>query len=162
MPRPVHRTTSISRRRYVDLTRIAIRAPVERVWALATDPQVVPRYAREIVRLEAIEVLPGGDRLVRSHMRLGPLVWRVRYRYRYRRPAAYAGIQEGGLLRGFFAFSFRARGEMTIVRHAEGVLSRLPGLAPAAGLLYFRLLHPRGGPRAELWRLKALAEERIS
>ena len=145
-------------RRYQVSERIEIGAPVEKVYALAADPRLVPSYAPEVVRIERVRKLSDRAELVRSYVRVGGLTFAYLYRYCYRPPTHYSGVQEGGrLLRGYFGLSFRPRGGGTLVSHAEGILSPVPGLARVVGFLYFRVL-ARGGVRDELESLKRLVE----
>ncbi len=158
--RGVHKgDASMSERRYQVVERVEVAAPVERVYEVASDPSLVPVYAPEIVRIEHLENIGEGVELVRSHIRVGPFTFAHKYRYLYRPPTSYAGVQEGGgLYRGYFSLSFRASGEaQTVVTHVEGVLSHVPGLARALGVLYFRVM-ARGGLREELEKLKRLVE----
>ena len=152
---------SMSERRYQVVERIEVEAPVEKVYEVASDPALVPVYAPEIVRIEQLENIGEGVELVRSHIKVGPFTFAHKYRYRYRPPTSYAGVQEGGgLYRGYFSLSFRASGEAkTVVTHVEGILSHVPGLARALGVLYFRVM-ARGGARDELEKLKHLVESK--
>ena len=152
--------------RYNSCERIEIDAPVEQVYAIASDPEMVPRYAPEIRRIEVVQrernATEQQSLLVRSYFTVGGRTFPTLYRYVYRAPRHYSGIQvRGSLLRGYFRFSFTAQGDGTIVSHCEGMLSRVPGLAQVAGLFYFRLLS-RGGIEQELRRLKALVEGRAN
>jgi hypothetical protein len=145
-------------RRYQVSDRIEIRAPVEQVYATAADPGLVPSYAPEVVMIERVRKISDRVELVRSHVKVGGLTFAYLYRYCYRPPTHYSGVQEGGgLLRGYFSLSFRPRGRGTQVTHAEGFLSPVPGLARALGFLYFRVL-ARGGVRDELESLMRLVE----
>ena len=145
-------------RRYQVSDRIEIRAPVERVYGVAADPEAVPAYAPEVKRIECVRRISYGVDLVRSHVRVSVLTFAYLYRYSYRPPTHYSGVQVGdGLLRGYFSLSFRAHGDCTLVSHSEGILSSVPGLARALGFLYFRVL-ARGGVREELEGLKRLVE----
>jgi hypothetical protein len=139
---------------------VEIDAPIERVYAVAADPEIVPAYAEEVVRIEVVEKLSDHSALVKSHLRMGGLTFAHLYRYHYRAPTNYSGTQEGGkLFRGYFSFTFQSRGGgRTIVSHTEGISSRVPYLAGLAGFIYFRLLS-RGGVREELNKLKRLVEE---
>jgi Polyketide cyclase / dehydrase and lipid transport len=161
--RGVHRgDASASERRYQVVERVEVAAPVEKVYEVASDPSLVPVYAPEIVRIEHLENVGEGVELVRSHIKVGPFTFAHPYRYLYRPPTSYAGVQEGGrLYRGYFSLSFRALGAAkTAVTHVEGIRSRVPGLARVLGVLYFRVL-ARGGARDELEKLKQLVESRI-
>ena len=145
-------------RRYHVRECVLIDAPVERVYAVASDPEAVPVYAPEVVRIEVRERLGDGAARVTSHLRIGKLTFAWAYRYNYRPPTHYSGVQErGALLRGYFSFTFRPRGGRTEACHSEGLLSPVPLLARALGLLYFRVI-ARGGVREELDRLKRLVE----
>ena len=147
-------------RRYQVVERIEVGAPVEKVYEVASDPSLVPVYAPEIVRIEHLENIGGGVELVRSHIKVGPFTLAHKYRYRYHPPTSYAGVQEGGgLYKGYFSLSFRARDEVTVVTHVEGILSHVPGLARALGVLYFRVM-ARGGAGEELEKLKRLVESK--
>ena len=138
---------------------IEIGAPPARVYAIAADPALVPLYAPEVARIETVETRGDGRVRVRSHLRLLGLTVPFPYLYRYRPPVHYGGIQERGrLLTGYFHFSFRPRGEGTLVTNVEGIASPVPGLARIAAFVYFRVL-ARGGIRRELLRLKRMAEE---
>ena len=148
--------------RYAEQGRVEIQARIEQVYRIATDPDLVPRYAHEVAGIETLHWLDPRTRLVRSHVRVGPVRIRFVYRYRYRPPTHYSGVQQGGrLLRGYFTFAFEARGDCTLVTHAEGVLSPMPGLAAVAGLVYFRGLGG-DGVRGELERLKELVESDVT
>ena len=142
--------------RYQVRGEILIDAPMERVFDVASDPRLVPRYADEIARIDVLQRSSEQEAIVCSVLKLGPLRLRFRYRYRYRRPRMYAGLQDRGLLRGYFSFSFRPEGASTRVQHVEGLESNVPGLAKLAGFIYFRLLG-RGDLAAELARLADLA-----
>lgn len=145
-------------RRYQISDWIEIRAPIEQVYAAAADPDVVPSYAPEVVRIERVRRISERVEVVRSHVRVSKLTLAYLYRYCYNPPTHYSGVQEGGgLFRGYFSLSFRPRGDGTLVSHAEGFLSPVPGLARALGFLYFRVL-ARGGVRDELESLKRLVE----
>lgn len=134
-----------------------IDAPVASVYRCAAEPGNVPRYAEEIDRIEIIDRLDATRATARSTLRLGPCRWTSTYHYRYHAPRTYAGAGVRGRARGFFAMTFEpARGGTRVV-HTEGVTSRLPGLAPAVGCLYFGLLG-KSHLHDELGRLKQLAE----
>ena len=144
--------------RYQTCKTIDINASIEHVYAIASDPKMVPSYAPEVRKIEVLKDVGDESLLVRSYFNLGGLTFPSLYRYHYRRPRYYAGIQERGrLLRGYFRFSFAAEGDRTSVSHTEGILSSVPGLARIAGIIYFRLLSRRGMEQ-ELRRLKALVE----
>lgn len=144
--------------RYQVCESVEIDAPVEQVYALASDPGVVPAYAPEVTRIEVVRRLGEHLVLVKSYLRVAGLTWGFLYRYHYRAPGHYSGVQEGrGLLRGYFNLSFRPRGGGTSVSHTEGVLSPVPLLAWVGGFVYFHIL-ARGGMGEELGRLKRLAE----
>ena len=152
--------------RYNSCERIEINAPVEAVYAIASDPEMVPLYAPEVRRIEVVQREPNGieqqSLLVRSYFTVGGLTFPTLYRYMYRAPRYYGGIQvRGRLARGYFRFSFSTDGDRTIVSHSEGILSNVPGLARMAGWIYFRLLS-RDGIEQELRRLKALVEGRTN
>src|SRR5687767_923927 len=89
---------------------LAIEAPIERVFDVATDPQLVPRYADEIARIDVLDRPNSMEAAVRSLLKVGPLRLPFRYCYRYRRPRQYSGFQIGRWpLRGYFVFSFRSQ-----------------------------------------------------
>jgi Polyketide cyclase / dehydrase and lipid transport len=138
-----------------------IDAPVEQVYALASNPEIVPSYAPEIARIEVVEKLSEHIVLVRSYLKVVWLTFGFLYRYHYHTPTHYSGVQEGrGLLRGYFTLRFQPRGSGTAVSHTEGVLSPIPLLAWVVGFIYFRII-ARGGMREELGRLKSLVESRV-
>ena len=146
--------------RYQIGERLEIDAPVEQVYALASDPVMVPSYAPEIARIEVVRRLNEHTILVRSYLKVARLTFCFLYRYHYRPPVHYSGVQEGGgLLRGYFNLSFRSCGSGTMVAHTEGILSPIPLLAWFVGFIYFRLV-ARGGMGDELGRLKNLVERR--
>lgn len=148
--------------RYQVRDQIEIGAPVEQVYAVAADPEIVPSYASEIARIEVLERLNDHLALVRSHLRVCKLRFAYLYRYHYRPPTHYSGRQEHGrLLRGYFSFTFQSRDGRTVISHAEGILSPVPGLAGLVGFIYFRLLS-RGGLKEELRALKNLVERRMA
>src|SRR5437588_12549201 len=121
-------------RRYQISDRIEIRAPVEQVYAAAADPDLVPSYAPEVVRIERVRRISDRVELVRSHIRVSKLTFAYLYRYCYRPPGHYSGVQEGGgLFRGYFSLSFRPQGDGTLVSQVDGILSPMPGLARALG-----------------------------
>jgi hypothetical protein len=137
-----------------------IAAPIEQVYALASDPEIVPSYAPEIARIEVVRRLSEHMVLVRSYLKVVRLTFSFLYRYHYRPPTHYSGVQEGrGLMRGYFTLSFRSCGGGTAVSHTEGILSPIPLLAWVVGFIYFRIM-ARGGIGDELGRLKNLAEGR--
>ena len=137
-------------RGYMVREQVEIDAPVERVYAVAADPEIVPTYAAEVERIEVVERPDEHAAVVRSHLRIGGLRFAHLYRYHYRAPTNYSGVQEGGrLLRGYFSFTFQPQGERTIVTHVEGISSPVPLLARLVGFVYFRLLS-RGGLSEEL------------
>jgi hypothetical protein len=153
-------TEQMKLRHYKVSDQIEIGAAIERVYTIAADPEILPSYAAEIAKIELVERLNERQALVRSHLRLGRLTFAYLYRYRYRPPTHYSGMQEGGgLLRGYFSFSLQARGSRTVISHSEGMLSPIPGLARLVGFIYFRVLH-RGGLQEELGKLKNLVESR--
>ena len=138
-----------------------IAAPIEQVYALASDPEIVPSYAPEIARIEVVRRLSGHVVLVRSYLKVSRLTFSFLYRYHYHPPTHYSGAQEGrGLLRGYFTLRFQPRGSGTAVSHTEGVLSPIPLLAWVVGFIYFRMI-ARGGMGEELGRLKSLVESRV-
>ena len=138
-----------------------IAAPIEQVYALASDPEIVPSYAPEIARIEVVRRLSGHMVLVRSYLKVSRLTFSFLYRYHYHPPTHYSGAQEGrGLLRGYFTLRFQPRGSGTAVSHTEGVLSPIPLLAWVFGFIYFRMI-ARGGMGEELSRLKSLVESRV-
>jgi len=146
--------------RYQICERLEIDAPVEQVYHLASDPEVVPSYAPEVARIEVLRRLSGHTVLVRSHLKVARLTFGFLYRYHYRPPTHYSGVQEGvRLVRGYFNLSFSPRGDGTVVSHTEGILSPVPLLAWVVGFVYFHVL-ARGGMGEELCRLKKLAEGR--
>ena len=148
--------------RYQICERLEIDAPVEHVYTLASNPEVVPSYAPEIARIEVVRRLSGHMVLVRSYLKVAQLTFGLLYRYHYRPPTHYSGVQEGGgLLRGYFTLSFRSCGSGTTVFHTEGVLSPVPLLAWVVGFIYFHIM-ARGGMGEELGRLKNLVESRIA
>jgi Polyketide cyclase / dehydrase and lipid transport len=148
--------------RYQIRESMEMAAPVERVYALASDPEVVPSYAPEVARIEVVRRLSDHSVLVRSHLKIARVTLGFLYRYHYRPPTHYSGVQaRGGLVRGYFTLSFSPRGAGTLVSHAEGILSPVPLLAWVVGLLYFRVV-ARGGMKDELARLKKLVEGRAA
>jgi hypothetical protein len=148
--------------RYQVCERVEIDAPVEHVYTFASDPSVVPSYAPEVVRIEEVKRLSAHTVLVMSYLKVARLTFGFLYRYHYRPPTHYSGVQEGrGLLRGYFTLRFDPAGSGTAVSHTEGILSPVPLFAWVAGFVYFRVL-ARGGMREELGRLKSLAESRMA
>src|SRR5215216_4825587 len=120
--------------RYQICERVEIDAPVEQVYTLASDPEVVPAYAPEVVRIEEVKRLSGHMLLVRSYLKVARLTFGFLYRYHYRPPTHYSGVQEGGgLLRGYFTLHFHSSGGGTTVSHTEGILSPVPLLAWVVG-----------------------------
>ena len=149
-------------RRYQVIDQIEVCAPVEEVYAIATNPEIVPCYAREIERIELVQRLDKGRALVRSYLRVGKLTFTYLYRYHYRSPTHYSGVQERGrLLRGYFSFNFQTSGDRTVICHAEGLLSPVPFLASLVGFVYFRVL-TQEGLREEQRNLKTIIESRIT
>jgi hypothetical protein len=147
--------------RYQICEEVEIQAPVEQVYLLAADPELVPFYAHEIARIEMVRRLSEDVVLVRSYLKVAGLTFGVLYRYHYRRPAHYSGVQVGrGVLRGYFSLSFKPYGGGTTVSHTEGILSPVPLLAWTVGFIYFKIM-ARGGMREELGRLKGLVESRV-
>src|SRR5687767_9489511 len=147
------------KRSYEQRATITIAAPVERVYAIASDPLIVPEYAHEIRRIEILSDDGRGGREVRSHIRVLGLTVPFRYRYWYRPPVHYGGVQtRGALVQGYFTLRFRAVDENTTeVDHVEGIASRIPLLAAIVGWTWFTLLS-RDGVGAELAKLKELVE----
>src|SRR5947209_8440086 len=144
--------------RYQTHERVEVSAPIEQVYAVAADPEIVPSYALEVARIELVKRLSPHLVLARSHLKVARFIIARLYRYHYHAPTHYSGVQEDGrLLRGYFSFSFQTQGARTIVSHTEGIMSSIPGLAGIAGFIYFRILS-RGGLAAELDRLKRLVE----
>ena len=138
--------------------RVEISAPIEQVYSVAADPDIVPSYALEIARIDLVKRLSPHSVLARSHLKIARLTFASLYRYHYHPPSHYSGVQEDGkLLRGYFSFSFQTQDNRTVVSHTEGIMSSIPGLAAIAGFIYFRILS-RGGLAEELWRLKNLVE----
>ncbi|MDT4968200.1 MAG: Polyketide cyclase / dehydrase and lipid transport [Acidobacteriota bacterium] len=149
-------------RRYQMSDEIEVCAPVEKAYAIASDPEIVPSYAPEIARIELIKRLDEHRALVRISLRIFKLTLTYLYRYHYRSPTHYGGTQERGrLLRGYFNFTFKSRGDRTLISHSEGILSPVPCLAGLVGFVYFRVLSHRG-VRDELRNLKALIESGIA
>jgi hypothetical protein len=147
--------------RYQICECLKIDAPVEQVYALASDPEMVPAYAPEVAHIEVVRRLSAHLVLVKSYLKVLGLTRGFLYQYHYRPPTHYSGVQAGGgLLRGYFTLSFRSSGSGTIVSHTEGVLSPIPLLAWISGFLYFHIL-ARGGMGEELGRLKNLVEGRV-
>lgn len=135
-----------------------MRAPIETVYRIASDPRRAPEFAGEISRLERVRDLATGDAVMRCHMRAVGVPFKLLLRYRYRVPHSYGGHQQGRpLLGGFFTFRFRAAEGGTLVTHTEGLTSRFPGLAWVAGVVYYSAL-ARGKIERELARLARLAE----
>ena len=144
--------------RYQTCGTIEINASAEQVYALVSNPDVVPSYAPEIRKIEVVKHFGNGSVLVRSYFKVGGMTFPCLYRYQYRPPRYYGGFQRGGkLLRGYFSFSFTAAGGRTKISHTEGLLSSVPGLASVAGFIYFRLLS-RHGIEQELAKVKELVE----
>ena len=144
--------------RYQICERLEIDAPVEQVYDIASDREVVPSYAPEVARIEVVRRLSGHTVLARSYLKVARLTFGFLYRYHYRPPTHYSGVQEaGGLLRGYFTLSFMPRGGGTVVSHTEGILSPVPLLAWVVGFIYFHVV-ARGGMGEELGRLKNLVE----
>jgi hypothetical protein len=147
--------------RYQICERLEISAPVEQVFALASNPEVVPSYAPEVARIEVVRRLNEHIVLVRSYLKIARLTFGFLYRYHYRPPTHYSGVQEGGgLLRGYFTLTFKPCGSGTTVSHTEGIISPIPLLAWVVGFIYFRIIE-RGGMEEELGRLKTLVESRL-
>jgi hypothetical protein len=149
--------------RYQTCEHLEIDAPIERVYAVASDPETVPAYASEITRIDIVERLSEHKARVRSYLKVASLTFRFLYLYHYRPPTHYSGVQEcGWVLRGYFTLTFRPRGEHTVVSHTEGILSSIPCLAWIVGFIYFRgfRIIARAGLGEELERLKCLVENR--
>ena len=147
--------------RYQICESLEIDAPVDQVYAIASDPETVPSYAPEIDRIEIVKRLSEHLVLVRSYLKVAGLTCGFLYRYRYRRPTSYSGVQEGGVLRGYFTLNFKSSGSGTTVSHTEGVLSPIPFFAWISGFIYFQMI-ARGGMGEELGRLKNLVEDRVA
>ena len=146
--------------RYQTREQLEIDAPIERVYGVASDAAAVPTYAAEIARIEVLGRPDEHTALARSHLKLAGFTLAYLYRYHYRPPTHYSGVQERGkLLRGYFSFTFSPRGRGTLVSHTEGIVSRIPCAAWVAGFVYFRVLS-RGRIGEELERLKCLVESR--
>jgi hypothetical protein len=144
--------------RYQVSESVLIDAPVDAVYALATDPQMVPSYASEVARIEVVKKLNEHLVMVMSYLKIAGITRGFLYQYHYRPPSHYSGVQQHGrLLRGYFNLRFTACERGTTVSHTEGVLSRIPLLAWLSGFLYFRII-ARGGMAEELRKLKSLVE----
>ncbi len=140
---------------------LEINAPLEQVYSLASNPEMVPSYVPEIAHIEEVRRLSEHLVLVRSYLKIAWLRFGFLYRYHYRPPTHYSGVQEGrGLWRGYFTLSFSSCESGTTVSHTEGVLSPIPLLAWVVGFIYFRVI-ARGGMEEELSRLKKLVESRV-
>ena len=147
--------------RYQISKSLEIDAPVEQVYALASDPKMVPSYAPEVARIDVVRRLSEHIVLVKSYVNVAGLTCGFLYQYHYRPPKHYSGVQEGGgLLRGYFTLSFKSCGRGTTVSHTEGLLSPIPLLAWISGFIYFHIL-ARDGMAEELGRLKNLVEGRV-
>jgi hypothetical protein len=145
--------------RYQVSGRIEIAASLEQTYAIASDPSSVPSYESGIDRIEIVERVDPHTTIGRSVLRIMGRPVAFLYRYHFRAPSHYSGVQEGhALVRGYFTMAFRPTSHGTTVSHTEGLFSSIPFLACAAGFLYFRVLS-RGGITAELARLKALVEQ---
>jgi hypothetical protein len=146
--------------RYQICDSVEIDAAVERVYALASDPEIVPSYAAEICRIEVVKKLSDHRIVVKSYLKIAGLTHAFLYQYHYRSPTHYSGVQQDGwLLRGYFNLSFRTCATGTTVSHTEGILSPVPLVAWLCGFVYFQLM-TRGGIGQELSRLKGLVERR--
>ena len=144
--------------RYQAYAEIEIDAPIERVYAVASNPDIVPAYAPEVIRIEIVKRLSEHRVVVRSHLKVAGLTLAYLYRYHYRAPEHYSGVQEHGkFLRGYFNLSFKAQANRTTVSHTEGISSAIPWLAWIVGFIYFDVI-ARGGIVDELSRLKQLIE----
>jgi hypothetical protein len=147
--------------RYQICESLEIDAPVDQVYAVASNPETVPSYAPEIARIEIVKRLSEHLVLVRSYLRVAGLTCGFLYRYHYRQPTSYSGVQAGGgLWRGYFTLNFKSSGHGTTVSHTEGVLSPIPFFAWISGFIYFQMM-ARGGIGEELGRLKNLVEGRV-
>jgi Polyketide cyclase / dehydrase and lipid transport len=147
--------------RYQIRESVEIDAPVEQVYTLASNPEVVPVYAPEISRIEIVRRLTEHKVLVKSYLKVAGLTRAFLYLYHYGPPTRYSGVQQDGrFLRGYFTLSFRSSGTGTNVSHTEGILSPIPLVAWIVGFIYFHVM-TRGGMREELGRLKSLAETEL-
>lgn len=89
--------------RYQTSQQIEIDAPIDQVYATASRPDLVPSYAPEIARIEVEKRLSEHTVLARSYLRVAGLTLAYLYRYHYRPPTHYSGVQERGrFLRGYF------------------------------------------------------------
>ena len=148
--------------RYQTRMSVEIAAPVERVYALASNPQVVPLYAPEIDKIEVISRLSNQKVLVKSYLKIAGITRPYFYVYHYRPPAHYSGVQQqGALMRGYFTLTFKTSARGTSVSHTEGILSPLPFVAWFIGFIYFHLIS-RDGMRDELDRLRTLVEAGVA
>ena len=128
--------------RYQTSQQLEIDAPIEQVYATASSPDLVPSYAPEIARIEVEKRLSEHTVLARSYLKVAGLTLAYLYRYHYRPPTHYSGVQERGrFLRGYFNLTFQTRGSRTVVSHTEGILSVIPCLAWIVGFIYFRVIH---------------------
>ena len=144
--------------RYQICDNVEIDAAVERVYALASDPNLVPNYAAEIDRIEVVKKMSDHKILVKSYLKIAGLTRGFLYQYHYRSPTHYSGVQQDGwLLRGYFNLSFRTCATGTTVSHTEGILSPVPLVAWLVGFFYFQFM-TRGGIGQELSRLKGMVE----
>ncbi len=144
--------------RYQTSRQIEIDAPIEQVYATASSPDLVPSYAPEIARIEVEKILSDHTVLARSYLKVAGMTLAYLYRYHYRPPTHYSGVQEHGrFLRGYFNLTFQTRGSRTVVSHTEGILSAIPCLAWIVGFIYFRVI-TRGVVEKELGRLRTLIE----
>jgi hypothetical protein len=147
--------------RYQISESLRIDAPVEQVYALASNPEMVPSYAPEIARIEVVRRLSEHLVLVKSYLKVAGITRAFLYQFHYRPPTHYSGVQEGrGLLRGYFTLSFTSNGSGTSVSHTEGILSPVPLVAWMVGFFYFHIMS-RGGMREELESLKGLVEREM-
>jgi hypothetical protein len=69
---------------------------------------MVPMYAPEVTRIEILDSDRPTRARVRSHLKIAGLTFTFLYRYHYRAPVHYSGVQESGLLRGYFSLRFAA------------------------------------------------------
>jgi uncharacterized protein YndB with AHSA1/START domain len=144
--------------RYQTRRSVEIAASVEQVYAFASNPEMVPRYACEIDKIEVVTRLSDQKVLVKSYLKIAGMTRAFLYVYHYRPPTHYSGVQQqGGLMRGYFTLTFRSSGSGTTVSHTEGILSPLPFVAWFVGFIYYHLMS-RDGMRDELERLRILVE----
>lgn len=148
--------------RYQTKSTAEIAAPVEQVYALASNPEMVPRYAPEIDKIEVVTKLSDQKVLVKSYLKIAGMTRAFLYVYHYRPPTHYSGVQQqGGLMRGYFTLTFRSSASGTTVSHTEGISSPLPFVAWFVGFVYYHLIS-RDGMRDELERLRCLVEAGVT